>query len=284
MRDFSGSNFAHWLGEGGCRDLACRTNLSVLLLAAAGLAGLCAQNVPPLNVLYSCNSGRSKVKITQCTAGADMTCDVQFFDSSDPPKPTGNAQLSREQLLGTLRSCTMPDGRPALRGTQAPAKPAAPSSANSAKAAAPGGPLKVGDTVEVYSLFGWVKVRIVAMQGSALRVCCVDGQQINVQVRNLRKVPGASAPARVAPDPKPDIGCAGKIEGTYGDDVGVLTVTFTSAGKANVTQFSGKFEAGCEIRGDRILLRAPREQDSLQLTRRSPTTLEADGIGEIHRK
>jgi hypothetical protein len=255
-----------------------------VLLAAAGLPGLCAQSGPPLNVLYSCNSGRSKVKITKCTAGADMTCDVQFFDSSDPPKPTGNAQLSRAQILGTLRSCTMPDGRPAIRGPQASAKPAAPPSASSAKPAAPGGPLKAGDTVEVYSLFGWQKVRIVAMQGSALKVCCVDGQQLNVQARNLRKAPGTAAPARFAPDPKPDVGCAGKIEGTYGDDVGVLTVTFTPSGKANVTQFSGKFEAACEIHGDRIVLRTAREQDSLQLTRRSPTTLEADGIGEIHKK
>jgi len=261
-----------------------RNNLSAVLLAAAGLPGLGAQSGPPLNVLYSCNSGRSKVKITKCTAGADMTCDVQFFDSSDPPKATGNAQLSREQLLGTLRSCTMPDGRPALRGSQAPAKSAAPSSASSAQAAAPGGPLKAGDTVEVYSMFGWQKVRIVAMQGTALKVCCVDGQQHNLQVRNLRKAPGTSAPARFAPDPKPDIGCGGKIEGTYGDDVGALTVTFTPAGKASVTQFSGKFEAACEIRGDRIVLHAPREQDSLQLIRRSPTVLEADGIGEIHKK
>ena len=60
-------------------------------------------------------------------------------------------------------------------------------------------------------------------------------------------------------------------------------VTF-AAGKAKVTQFSGTFEAACEIRGDRILLRAPREQDNLQLTRRNPTTLDADGIGEIHKK
>jgi hypothetical protein len=144
-------------------------------------------------------------------------------------------------------------------------------------------PLKVGDTVEVYSLFGWTKVQITAMQGTALRVCCVDGRTLNVEIRSLRKVPGTNTPARFAPDPKPDVGCAGKIEGTYGDDVGVLSIIF-AAGKAKVTQFSGTFEAACEIRGDRILLRAPREQDNLQLTRRNPTTLEADGIGEIHKK
>src|SRR5215510_6639695 len=96
------------------------------------------------------------------------------------------------------------------------------------------GPLKVGETVQVYSLFGWVKVQITAMQGTALRVCCVDGQTLNVQVRNLRKVPGTNTPARFAPDPKPDVGCAGKIEGTYRDEVGVLSITFVPC-KAKVT-------------------------------------------------
>ena len=144
-------------------------------------------------------------------------------------------------------------------------------------------PLKVGDTVAVYSLFGWTKVQITAMRGTALRVCCVDGQALNVEVRNLRKVAGTNTPARFAPDPKPDVGCAGKIDGTYADDVGVLSITF-AAGKARVTQFSGTYEAACEMRGDRILLRGAREQDSLQLTRRTPATLAADGIGEIHKK
>lgn len=249
-----------------CKELSFH-RAAIMMLAAAGLATLSVRSAPPLNVMYSCNAGKSKLKITQCTTGTGMTCDVQFFDSSDPPKTTGSAQLSREQLLGTLRSCVMPDGRPAIRGAAQGAS----------------GPLKIGDTVEIYSLFGWVKVQITAIQGTALRVCCVDGQPLHVQVRNLRRVPGAATPARSAPDPKPDFGCTGKIEGTYSDDVGVLSITF-AAGKAKVTQFSGTFEAACEIRGDRIFLRAPREQDNLQLARRNPTTLDADGIGEIHKK
>jgi hypothetical protein len=278
MRDFSGRNFAQCASEGGNWDLTRRANLSVIMLAAAALADLHAQNGPALNVLYSCNSGRSQVKITRCATSAGGSCDVQFFDSSNPPRPTGNAQLSRDQLLGTLRSCTMPDGRPALG--QAPARGVAPSAAK----AAAGGPFRVGDTVEVYSLFGWVKVQIVAMRGSALRVCCVDGQRLNVDIKNLRKAHGSSASARFAPDPKPDFGCAGKIDGAYSDDVGALTVTFTANGKAKVTQFSGTFTADCQIRGDRIVLRGPQEQDSVQLTRKSPTMLDADGIGEIHKK
>jgi hypothetical protein len=172
------------------------------MLAAAGLADLHAQSGPTLNVLDSCNSGRSKVKITRCPTGAGASCDVQF-----------------DQLLGTLRSCTKSDGRPALRGPQAPAKGVAPSVG---KTAASSGPVRIGDTVEVYSLFGWVQVQIVAMQGSAMKVCCVDGQQLNVDLRNLRKAHGSTASARFTPDPKPDFGCAGKIDGTDSDDVGVL--------------------------------------------------------------
>ena len=117
-----------------------------------------------------------------------------------------------------------------------------------------------------------------------MKVCCMDCQQLNVDLRNLRKAHGSTASARFTPDPKPDFGCAGKIDGTYSDDVGVLTVTFTLTGKAKITQFSGTFAADCKIRGDRIFLHGPREQDSVQLTRRSSTTLDADGIGEIYKK
>ena len=76
-----------------------------------------------------------------------------------------------------------------------------------------------------------------------MKVCCVDGQQLNVDLRNLRKAHGSTASARFTPDPKPDFGCAGKIDGTDSDDVGVLTVTFTPTGKAEVMQFSRTFPA-----------------------------------------
>ena len=249
-----------------------------LTLVPLTFVSLSAQNAPPLGILYTCNNGRTKVKVAQCTSGPDMTCTVQFFDSADPPKATGDAQLSREQLMGTLRSCLMPDGRPAIRSTQA----AAPAGANSA-APASSGPLKVGDTVEVYSMFGWMKVQIVALQGTQVRVHYPDGTEITVETRNLRRIPGTTTPARFAPVPKPDLGCAGKIEGTYGDDVGVLSITFAS-GKAKVTQFSGTFDADCEIQGDRIFLHGPRREDSLSLTRKNDRTLVADSVGEIRKK
>jgi len=144
-------------------------------------------------------------------------------------------------------------------------------------------PLKVGDTVEVYSLFGWQKVQITAMKGTLLQVCCVDGGPLTVEVRNLRRVPGTTAPARFAPDPKPDVGCAGKIEGTYSDDLGLLSITFAS-GRAKVTQFAGTYETDCEIRGDRIDLRAPQGQESFQLTRKSNGTLEGASAGPLKKK
>jgi hypothetical protein len=259
--------------------------LALALIHLNSLSLLRAQNGPPAGVVYTCNNGRTKVKVARCTSGPDMACDVQFFDSADPPKATGNAQLSREQLLGTLRTCVMPDGRPAIRGPQTTAAPGASPAASASKGpqGASSGPLKVGDTVEVYSMFGWMKVQIVAMQGTLLKVHYPDGSEVTVEARNLRRIPGTTTPARFAADPKPDVGCAGKIEGTYGDDVGVLSITFAS-GKAKVTQFSGTFEADCEIQGDRIFLHGPRREGSLSLTRKNDRTLVADSVGEIRKR
>src|SRR5215213_9477582 len=85
------------------------------LIGLAALAGaINAQNMPQTGVMYSCNKGASKLKITQCTSGSNAACDVQFYGNQTPPQPTGTTRLSRAQLAGMLRTCVLPNGQPAI--------------------------------------------------------------------------------------------------------------------------------------------------------------------------
>ena len=64
-----------------------------------------AQSLPQTGVMYSCNKGASKLKITQCTSGSNAACEVQFYGNQTPPEPTGSARLSREQRSERALRC-----------------------------------------------------------------------------------------------------------------------------------------------------------------------------------
>lgn len=149
-------------------------------MATAGVLAILgaveAQNLPPVGVLYSCNNGATKLKITQCSSGDKPTCEVQFFGNQTPPKPTGSTQMSREQLVGTLRTCVLPNGRPAIATARAPG------TAQAAPA-----PFKVGDVAMAYSMFGWIQVRILEVKGDQYRLQYMDRTNMWVKGSNLRR-------------------------------------------------------------------------------------------------
>lgn len=254
---------------------------AALIVINVNLVILQAQNSPPLGVMYSCNSGSTKLKITQCAGGRDMMCDVQFFGNSTPPEPTGSTRVSREQLVGMLRSCVLPNGQPAIGNR----KPAAATKARPAISSSAGAPLKVGDTVQVYYIFGWTKVVILAIKGDQVRVRYPDNQEIWVQTKHLRRISGTALTAHSAASQSSGLSsCAGKLEGTYGDRTGLLSIVFR-LGKARVTPRAAEaYEADCRMLGDRIVLRGTRPQDILALTLKPDGTLENRQAGTLTRK
>jgi len=155
-------------------------------MATAGLLAMLgaveAQNLPPVGVLYSCNNGATKLKITQCTSGSNAACEVQFFGNQTPPEPTGSTRMSREQLAGTLRTCVLPNGRPAIATARplAAARPATPPRAA-------GAPFQVGDIAMAYSMFGWIQVRILEVKGDRYRLQYMDRSNMWVKASNLRR-------------------------------------------------------------------------------------------------
>lgn len=154
----------------------------VLLAISVNVVTLRAQNQqPPLGVIYSCNNGSSKLKITQCTSGPDMWCEVLLFKNTTPPEPTGKYRLSRQKLINTLRTCVLPNGQPAIATARPPAtaRPATPQSANAA--------FKVGDIAMAYSMFGWIQVRILEVKGDQYRLQYMDRSDMWVKASNLRR-------------------------------------------------------------------------------------------------
>ena len=146
------------------------------------LVGVCGQNMPQTGVLYTCNQGTQKLKLTKCTSGSGAGCDVQFFGNQNPPEPTGNTRMSREQLAGMLRTCVLPNGQPALATVRSPS--AAPAAA---RPSADGTAFRVGDIAMAYSMFGWIQVRILEVKGDQYRVHYMDQTNMWVKARNLKR-------------------------------------------------------------------------------------------------
>jgi hypothetical protein len=267
-----------------CASSGPRHRALALVGLTAILGALNAQNLPPTGVMYSCNNGASKLKITQCSSGSNVVCEVQFYGNETPPKPTGSARLSREQLTGALRTCVLPNGQPAIVTVRpsATARPAAPQASNAA--------FKVGDIAMAYSMFGWIQVRILEIRGNQYRIQYMDRSNMWVKASNLRRptaVATRSGAGSVPPGgaTKSDAGsCAGKLDGTFADQLGLLSIVFRS-GKATVTQpLAGTYEADCRIQGNRIVLQGARAKDNLVLTRKDDRTLEDRDAGTITRK
>ena len=165
-----------------CPSLALRHRALSLVGLIAILGAMNAQNLPPTGVMYSCNKGASKLKITQCASGTNAACEVQFYGNQTPPELTGSARLSREQLVGMLRTCLLPNGQPAI-ATARPATTTRPA-ANAA--------FKVGDIAMAYSMFGWIQVRILEIRGNQYRIQYMDRSNMWVKASNLRRPTAAS--------------------------------------------------------------------------------------------
>lgn len=159
-----------------------RTFAVALMAASVNVVTLRAQNQPPpIGVMYSCQNGSSKLKVTQCTSGPDMLCDVLLYKNTTPPEPPAKYRISRQKLINSLRSCVLPNGQPAIATAQPPVA-ARPATTQAAKAA-----FKVGDIAMAYSMFGWIQVRILEVKGDQYRLQYMDRSDMWVKASNLRR-------------------------------------------------------------------------------------------------
>ncbi len=153
-------------------------------------------------------------------------------------------------------------------------------------------PLKVGDSVEVLTGFGWTPARVLAIRGNSYRVAVMSAIVNKDYPAEVRRLGADVKPAAPAPKggvaPKPGLTtCAGKIEGRYattGGGMASFTITFRS-GKATMTDPGGNDEVyECWTGGGKILLHQPG-QPNMDI----PIDINDDGtlqtpIGEIKKK
>lgn len=142
------------------------------LLSAALLGGvlpmlIAAQTPIQFGVFYNCTH-EERFKIFSC-AGNDPTssCDVQAFNGAQPPR---RGPAPRSQVTAMVKACHI----------ETPAEAKAAASSQPAQGAAPqtsSNGIKVGDSVEVITGFGWSPAKVIAIQGNNYRVN-VNGVQV----------------------------------------------------------------------------------------------------------
>jgi hypothetical protein len=171
----------------------------LLLFAVASAAVAIAQRSLQFDVVYSCSSGRTLLKVLTCSGAADAdACEIQYLDSSG--QPGARISAPRGQVTQMLASCAAqrpPEKKqsaspPAERNSSAPAprptQSAAPAPATRpAERPAPPRPasafgIKIGDPVRASTGFGWVSARVLAIQGADFHVR-LDGSDIAVTKR-----------------------------------------------------------------------------------------------------
>jgi hypothetical protein len=146
----------------------------IFLIAALKLG---AQAQIQTNVIYDCSPSPERIKVLSCAGSADdSVCEIQNYVRAQlGPRE----KMSRKELVGTLRGCRVQTGADA----QADARVAAPQTSNG---------IKVGDSVEVLTGFGWTPARVIAIQGNNYKVN-VNGVQVVKTYPNEVRRQGALA-------------------------------------------------------------------------------------------
>ncbi len=125
-----------------------------LLFFTAEVA-LFAQAQIQTNVIYDCSPSPERIKVLSCAGSADdSVCEIQnYIRAQLGPRE----RMSRKELAGTLRGCRVQTAADAQKDASAAVVP----SSNG---------IKVGDTVEVVTGFGWTPARVLAIQGNHYKV------------------------------------------------------------------------------------------------------------------
>ena len=164
---------------------------ALLLALSAGL--LQAQSFS-LNQIYICDSGRTKLKVVGCSGDKDTDlCGVQHLNAAGIAEISARTSEYRSALTQRLQSCQRQPKTPppaAVVKTHEPVAPGAGASGQAQTARPPVtqpqparlpvqtvgiGGFKVGDTVEVNTLFGWADGKIMQVRGNSYQVQAVTG-------------------------------------------------------------------------------------------------------------
>lgn len=133
--------------------------VSVLLIGVALSPLLVGQTQVQFGAFYSCPGG-TRFKVFSC-AGSDPSspCDVQTFRGT---QSLSRGPAPRSQVVGFVQACRL----------QSPAEERALSAhadqATGSEVASNG--IRVGDSVEVLTAFGWTPAKVIAIQGNNYRV------------------------------------------------------------------------------------------------------------------
>jgi hypothetical protein len=226
---------------------------SAFFVVALGAVAAVLIAQPPavqIGALYQCPAAQS-FQVLSCAGSKQQDlCDVQTYNNG---QPASRGKAPYGQAVAMARLCRVRPGA------------APPVSARAQAQADPNG-FKVGDTVEILTLFGWTEARILSINGNNYRVHASNGADVTkTYPTELRRIappapPRKSVTSKTGQPPKPGLtSCAGKIEGRYSSrgGLGGATLVFRS-GKATLGE-DDVYE--CWIGGGKIYLHQPGVPD-----------------------
>jgi hypothetical protein len=283
--------------------------VGALLAIAAGLASAPAQPAFQFDVVYSCSSGRSKLKVLSCAGNSDAhSCDVQYLDNTAAQGLGARIAAPRKQVEELLATCaiqrppakteTAPaqsQPRPAPQSQREPPAAAQPPQAARKQQPVPSAPapprqpdnlLHVGDVAEARFMNAgqWQKLRIMDIQGNRALVQFFSSGAQGWTDEIRRVAPPKPAQTAASPAAKtPGTPCGAKLEGRWSGTSTPLTIEFRS-GKARISAMVlGEEVADCFISGDQIILRKAGEREDMILRLNDDGTMDTP-FGEIRKK
>lgn len=152
-------------------------------LAGAALPALLAAQVPIRNgAVYTCPGG-NRLKIYSC-AGDDpgSACDVQAFSGTQAGR---RGSAPHEQVRALIQACHLQ--------TDAEGKALSGGSTGQLPSQASSNGIKVGDSVEALTGFGWSPAKVLAIQGNNYRVLVNGVQVTKTYPAEVRRLGGATA-------------------------------------------------------------------------------------------
>jgi hypothetical protein len=248
---------------------------------------LVGQTQVQFGAYYSCPGG-TRFKVFSC-AGNDPNspCDVQTFRGM---QSLSRGPAPRAQVLGFVKACHLQSA------AEEKALSAHPERAPRNEVSSNG--IKVGDSVEVLTGFGWSPAKVIAIQGDDYKVNTNGVQVVKTYPAEVRRIgvakvqdhaaaPASAAVARTTGPPHPGMtSCAGKIEGRYvTTGAGSATIIFRS-GKATMGNgFGGEDTLECWMSGDKLILREPGHPESeMPIDMNNDGTLQVPIYGEFKKK
>lgn len=186
-----------------------RCSVGAFLAITAGLVIAPAQRTLQFDVAYSCSNGQTRLKVLSCAGNSDAdSCDIQYLDRTAAQGLGARISAPRKQVTALLQTCVIE--RPPAKVENAPAPPAPapvqqrPPSNNPPPVARPpqqmsSNGIKVGDTVDFNTAFGWVSGRVMGINGNSYRILAPTGGEVwKTYPSEVRRTGPATAEDRAA--------------------------------------------------------------------------------------